>query len=194
MARSGLLSGAAGAIVFAGVFVLLQAWTPPDALLGLLDAKPGRSPMPESPAHTLAIRTEPPAGGAAAIVTEKDVHAAHVRPASPGGVDGVRLELTSAGRERLGTYAKSHPNETLAITVDGKVIATRPAASFAGDGARAIDLPAQDPLETHARTLSARFGGAPVPVPSWALQAARLVIAIAAGFVVLALVRLVTGR
>jgi hypothetical protein len=193
MARTGIISGVAGVLVAAGVFVVLQAWTPPNFLLDVLDAAPTRKPSPERPLHTLAVRPEP-ATGAAAIVTETDVVNARPRPAPADGPAGVTLELSGEAADRLAAYAKSHAHETLAVTVDNTLIYTKPAAGFTGDGARAIDLRAQSPLEDSNTRLAARFGGAYQPPPGYALAAARLAPALIAGLVVLFLIRLLTTR
>jgi hypothetical protein len=191
MARPLMVSGVAGMLVAGAAFVVLQAWNPPMFILEQLGASGGRRPQPEEPRHQLAVRPESAAPTTASIVTEADVVAARVRPAAPDGVTGVTLELGAAGRDRLAGHAKAYPTVVLAVAVDGAVIYTRPASALA---AGPLELAAAPPLSSSANQIAARFGGAPVPVPSHLVQAARLVPALIAGFIALALVRLLTRR
>ena len=186
-----MVSGVAGVLVAGAAFVVLQAWNPPMFILKQLGASDGRQPQPEEPRHKLAVRPEAASTTTAAIVTEADVVAARVRPAPADGVAGVTLELGAAGRDRLAGHAKSHPTDVLAVAVDGAVIYTRPASALA---APTLDLAAAPPLSSSTNQIAARFGGAPVPVPSHLVQAARIVPALIAGFIALALVRLLTRR
>src|SRR5436853_7615605 len=98
MARPGMVSATMGVIVAVGAFIALQRWTPPAAILGLLDAAPARKPAPERPFHTLAVK---PAGAGAAIVTDADVANARTGGPSIDGVPTVGLELTADARDRL---------------------------------------------------------------------------------------------
>jgi hypothetical protein len=191
MGRTNLISAIIGLVVAAGVFIAAQKWDPPDKMLALLDAAPSRRPGPERPFHTVAVRPEP-AQGDPITMTEADVYAARARPAQDGAA-GVVLELTASGRDKLAAFAGKHAADTIAVTVDGTAIYTKPGTAFTGDGAKTIDLPSAPPLEDPNR-LAARFGGAPVPAPGYAIQAARLVPALIAGILVLALVRLLTKR
>jgi len=180
----------AGLLAAGAAFAVLQAWQPPMFILEQLGATNQRQPHPEEPRHQLAIRPEP--ATAAAIVTEADVVAARIREAPADGVAGVRLELSSAGHDRLASYAAAHAADALAVAVDGAVVYSQPAVDLAK--AAAIDLPAREPLGSSASQIAARFGGAPVPPEGYLVQAARLVPALVAGFAVLALVRIITRR
>jgi hypothetical protein len=186
-----MVSATVGVIVAIGAFVALQMWTPPAVILGLLDAAPSRKPAPERPFHTLAVK---PAGAGDVIVTDADVANARGGGPSINGVPTVGLELTPAARDRLAAYAAAHAADSIVVAVDGTTIYTRPASTFAGDGARTIALPATSPLEDNSERLAARFGGALQPTPGYAKQAARLGVAIIAGLIVLFLVMLVVRR
>src|SRR5262245_27951161 len=189
MASSGMISGVAGVLVAGGAFVALQAWTPPDFVLDVLDAKPSRHPTPRDPRHTLAVTPDPTGDS---IVTEADVVAARTRPEGADREPGVELDLGSEGRSRLASYASSHAGDKLAVKVDDKLVYTRAASAFSG--ATSISLDATTPLENDNYELAARFGGALDPVDPYMLAAARLVPALLAGLVALAIVRIVTRR
>jgi|SRR5688572_4428880 hypothetical protein len=186
--RVGAVSMIAGLLVAVGAFVVLQAWTPPMFILEQLGATSERRPAPIEPRYALAVTSS--SAGSTPLVTAADVVAARVR----GGGDGsntVELELAAAARERLAAHAAAHPADPLAIAVDGKPVASRPAAELRGP---ALVVPAGDPLPASPTELAGHFGGAPVPVPGYVLAAARLVPALIAGFVALALVRILTRR
>jgi hypothetical protein len=191
MARSWTVSGVAGVLVAVAAFVVLQAWTPPMFVLKQLGASDGRHPTPEEPRHKLEIRSQT-APGPTPLATEADVVAARPTAAPPDGVAGVALELRPAARDRLAAHARSHPSDMLAIVVDGAVVTTRAASTVASTAM--LDLAAAPPLSASANQIAARFGGAPIPVPSHLIQAARIVPALIAGFIVLALIALLTRR
>jgi hypothetical protein len=186
--KFGMVSAIAGVLVAAGVFVVLALkWTPPRFILDELGAPPARTPAPQNPRYKLAVRPDPPTD-AGAIVTEADVSAA--RP--QGAEKRVELTLTADGVARLAEYAKGHANETLAIAVDEHVVATKRASEIGG--VVALYIPVGEPLADNETTIAARFGGAPQAPPLWILVAAWLAPALVAGFIALALVRILTRR